>query len=140
MDCYAVIDTNVIVAAVLAKNQDAATAGVLRAVFDGRITPLYHADILDEYEEVLRRDKFHLQEEAIQKILLAIKQYGLEVCPQSIHEILADPDDQIFYEVVMERRSDSAYLVTGNQKHFPDRDFIVTPAQMMQILDGQAPG
>ena len=28
-----------------------------------------------------------------------------------------------------------AYLVTGNQKHYPIKDFIVTPAEMMEIID-----
>ena len=41
----------------------------------------------------------------------------------------------IFYEVVMAKREDDAYLVTGNQKHFPVRPFVVTPAEMMEILE-----
>ena len=41
----------------------------------------------------------------------------------------------IFYEVVMAKRKDDAYLVTGNQKHFPVRPFVVTPAEMMEILE-----
>ena len=44
-------------------------------------------------------------------------------------------DDLVFYEVVMEKRNDDAYLITGNIKHFPERKYIVTPAQMMSILD-----
>ena len=47
---------------------------------------------------------------------------------------LVDMDDLIFYEVAMEKRDDDAYLVTGNQKHYPIRDFIVTPAEMMEII------
>lgn len=42
--------------------------------------------------------------------------------------------DLVFYEVVMEKRSEDAYLITGNIKHFPKREFIVTPAEMMEIL------
>ncbi len=34
----------------------------------------------------------------------------------------------------MEKRDDDAYLVTGNQKHYPIKDFIVTPAKMMEII------
>jgi len=34
----------------------------------------------------------------------------------------------------MEKREDNAYLVTGNQKHYPIRDFIVTPTEMMEII------
>jgi len=44
-------------------------------------------------------------------------------------------DDLVFYEVAMEKRDDNAYLVTGNRKHYPVRDFIVTPAEMMEILN-----
>lgn len=33
----------------------------------------------------------------------------------------------------MEKRDDDAYLVTGNQKHYLIRDFIVTPAKMREI-------
>ncbi|MCD8105681.1 MAG: putative toxin-antitoxin system toxin component, PIN family [Lachnospiraceae bacterium] len=135
MKIYAVIDTNVIIAALLTKNSDAATLRVLHAVFDGSITPLYHEDILLEYDEVLHRKKFHLKESSIQLVLTAIRQYGLEVRPQPTGEILLDMDDLIFYEVAMEKRSDDAWLVTGNQKHFPARSFIVTPAEMMEILE-----
>lgn len=44
-------------------------------------------------------------------------------------------DDLVFYEVAMEKRDSGAYLVTGNQKHYPIKDFIVTPAEMMEILN-----
>ncbi len=43
-------------------------------------------------------------------------------------------DDLIFYEVAMETRDDDSYLVTGNQKHYPIKDFIVTPAEMIEII------
>ena len=35
----------------------------------------------------------------------------------------------------MEKRDDDSYLVTGNQKHYPLRDIIVTPTEMLQILE-----
>nr|WP_302134438.1 hypothetical protein [uncultured Schaedlerella sp.] len=44
-------------------------------------------------------------------------------------------DDLVFYEVVIEKREDDAYLITGNIRHFPKRDFIVTPAEMMAIIE-----
>ncbi len=135
MTYYAVIDTNVLLSALLSKKKDSATVRVLDAVFDGIIIPLYHQDILFEYANVLRREKFHLQEKIIRKILEAIKQYGVEVFPQSTGEILIDMDDLVFYEVAMEKREDDAYLVTGNQKHYPIRDFIVTPAEMIAIIE-----
>ena len=100
----------------------------------GDIIPLYHTDILAEYEEVLSRKKFHLQIETIQTVLQAIREFGVEVVPRSTGEILIDMDDLVFYEVAMEKRDDDAYLVTGNQKHYPVRNFIVTPVEMLEIL------
>lgn len=55
MKYYAVIDTNVLISALLSKNVNSATLKVLDAVFDGIIIPLYHQDILAEYDEVLHR-------------------------------------------------------------------------------------
>ena len=48
-----------------------------------------------------------------------------------------DMDDLIFYELAMEKREEDSYLVTGNQKHYPIKDFIVTPLEMMEILEKQ---
>ena len=135
MDYYAVIDTNVLLSALLSKNEDSATVKVVDAVFEGRIIPLYHQDILTEYDEVLHREKFHLKEEVIQIVLDAVRQYGVEVFPQPTGAVLIDMADLVFYEVAMEKRDDDAYLVTGNQKHYPFRDFIITPAEMMAIIE-----
>lgn len=135
MKYYAVIDTNVLLAGLLSKKEDSATVKVLDAVFEGKIIPLYHQEILHEYDEVLHREKFHLQKEVIQTVLDAVKQYGIEVFPQPTGAVLIDMDDLVFYEVAMEKRDDDAYLVTGNQKHYPFRDFIVTPAEMMKIIE-----
>lgn len=135
MKCCAVVDTNVIVSALLSKKEDAATVNVIRAMLSGRFIPLYHKEIMEEYEDVLHRNKFHFDEETLQVVLKAVRQYGIEVFPKPTGEILIDMDDLIFYEVAMEKRDDGAFLVTGNQKHYPIRDFIVTPAEMMQILD-----
>lgn len=135
MVCYAVIDTNVFISALLTRRIDSATVKVLEAVLIGKITPLYNNDIIAEYNEVLHRSKFSFSEDKIQLILRAVKQFGVEVFPQPTGEILIDMEDLVFYEVVMEKREDDAYLVTGNQKHYPIRDFIVTPAEMMEIIE-----
>ena len=135
MKYYVVIDTNVIISALITKNESSPTLQVIRAMLNGEITPLYHEDMLVEYEAVLRRDKFHLQEETISLILRAVREFGIEVFPQPTGEIFVDMDDLIFYEVAMEKRDDDSYLVTGNKKHYPIRDFIVTPAEMISIMN-----
>ena len=138
MKICAVIDTNVIVSALLSKHDDSATVRVLNAVLDGTVTPLYHKDILAEYEEVLHRPKFHLTEVTIRFFINAIIQLGIEIFPQPSGEILIDMDDLIFYEVALEKRDDNAYLVTGNRKHYPIKDFIVTPGEMLEIIGQSA--
>jgi predicted nucleic acid-binding protein len=47
------------VSALLAKKEDSPTVKILEAIFEGRIVPLYHSEILEEYNDVLRREKFH---------------------------------------------------------------------------------
>lgn len=135
MQIYAVVDTNVIVSALITKNPQSPPNLVLREMLDGKIIPLYHADIIEEYREVLGRTKFHLKEETIQKVINSIISNGIEVNPTPTGEILIDMDDLVFYEVAMEKRDDDAYLVTGNQKHYPVKDFIVTPSEMLSILN-----
>ena len=44
MQCYAVVDTNVIVSAVIAKNPDSPPRQVFRAMLSGDIIPLYHPE------------------------------------------------------------------------------------------------
>ena len=52
---YAVIDTNVIVASLLTKHHDSATARVMDAVFSCKVVPLLNDEIIAEYRDVLHR-------------------------------------------------------------------------------------
>ena len=47
-------------------------------------------------------------------------------------ESFPDPKDVVFYEVALSK--EDAYLVTGNIKHFPKKPIVVTPAEMLEIL------
>ena len=62
MRCYAVVDTNVIVSALIAKKLDLLPRQVFRAMLLEDIIPLYHSDILSEYEEVLSRKKYPIRD------------------------------------------------------------------------------
>lgn len=135
MQIYAVVDTNVIVSALITKNPQSSPYLVLREMLDGKIIPLYHTAIIEEYREVLNRPKFHLKKETIEIVINSIISNGIEVYPTPTGEILIDMDDLVFYEVAMEKRDDGAYLVTGNLKHYPVKEFIVTPYEMLSILN-----
>ncbi len=132
---YAVIDTNVLVSAMITKNMDSPTVSIIDAIFDRRIIPVYTDGIISEYDEVLHRDRFHLNDGRIRKLLAAIMR-GLYVIPHSTGMIIPDMDDLIFLETALEANDLGTYLVTGNQKHFPDLDFVVTPSEMLSLLEG----
>ena len=119
----------------MSKKSDTATVKVINAIFSGDIVPLYHREIIEEYDEVLHRSKFHLKDETIWKVLSAIQKFGIEVFPEPTGEILIDMDDLIFYEIAL--TVTGSYLVTGNQKHYPIKKFIVSPYEMTQILSGE---
>lgn len=130
---FAVIDTNVIVSALISKNIDSNPGKVFRAIVQERIVPLYNDEILAEYRCVLSRPKFHLAPVLIETVLKAIIVDGLNLDRVPATGInFPDPKDIVFYEIAISK--ENAYLVTGNIKHFPVRSFIVSPAEMVEIL------
>lgn len=134
MICYAIIDTNVLVSALLSSKEDAATVQIIGKVIIGEIVPVYSNLITKEYREVLSRKRFGFSGDVINYLLSAIEKYGILIDPAPSGVILPDMKDLPFYEVVLEKRNDETYLVTGNIKHFPKEPFIVTPRELLDIL------
>ena len=135
MKFYAVIDTNVIVSALLAKHTDSAPVQVIEQVLDGVIVPMFNDEILSEYKEVLKRPKFPFTEDSVNDMLGAIIEAGFVSERAESKEVFSDPKDVVFYEVAISR--DDSYLITGNIKHFPAKSKVVTPSQMIAIIKGQ---
>lgn len=136
MKYYAVIDTNVLVSALFRLNS--VPGSVALEALEGRIVPLLNQEIVAEYREVLHRPKFKFRPELIDTVLNGICERGRFLDAAPINEVMIDPKDVVFYEVVMEARKDEdSYLVTGNIKHFPHKPFVVTPREMLDILNGE---
>lgn len=134
---YAVIDTNVLVSAML--KWTSVPGNIIEFAFSGIITPVLNNDIVKEYRTVLMRNKFHLTQEIVDDVISALEEHGQYIDPARLDVDLPDPKDIIFYEVVMEKRKEEdAYLVTGNIKHFPGEHFVVTPREMLDIILGQS--
>lgn len=74
---YAVIDTNVFVAALLSRHSDSATVQVVNILMESGICPLYNSEIIDEYKNVLHRDKFHFPSDAIDAIINMVQKIGI---------------------------------------------------------------
>lgn len=132
---YAVVDTNVIISALITHNQNSATRLILDNMVSQNIIPVYNDEIIDEYYEVMIRSKFHLGKAKVQEILRMIEKFGIHSDRIPYDGDMPDEKDRPFYEVSLS--VESSFLVTGNLKHFPITPKVVSPAEMMEILKGQ---
>lgn len=131
---FAVIDTNVIVSALLSSNLESNPVKIFRAIVQERIVPLYNDEILEEYRSVLSRPKFHLDRSLIETVIKAIIADGLSMDRTSATDIdFPDPKGIVFYEIALS--DENSFLVTGNTRHFPVKPFVITPAEMVRILE-----
>jgi len=131
---YAVIDTNVLISAML--RWESVPGSVTEETLTGRIIPLLNDEIIAEYRDVLNRPKFRFPADAVEVVINELIKRGIFLNGETVDEVIPDPKDAVFYQVVMEaRKTDPAYLVTGNLKHFPVRSFVVTPREMLEIIN-----
>lgn len=134
MQYYAVIDTNVLVSAML--KFQSVPGQIANEALLGNLIPLLCDEIIAEYREVLSRPKFKFDQNVVNVLIDGIIDRGIFVDAVTVEEIIPDPKDIVFYEVVMEGRKEhnDAYLITGNIKHFPVKPFVLTPKEMLDIL------
>ncbi len=134
MRIFAVIDTNVLVSALL--KWDSIPGLVVEKVVTGKVIPVLSEEIINEYTEVLHRKKFNFLDEDIQIVIRGLIQQEIFLKPAKIEEVLPDDKDIVFYAVTMEARKENiAYLVTGNIKHFPVKPYVIIPREFLTILE-----
>ena len=78
---------------------------------------------------------FLFLKETADALISFIVDNGIEASRVNFDEPMPDEDDRVFYEVALSK--EDAYLVTGNKKHFPQTPIVVTPAEMMEILNSR---
>jgi putative PIN family toxin of toxin-antitoxin system len=122
-----VIDTNVIVSALM--NVNGIPAKILSQVLNGNMKVLYDNRILFEYMDVLTRKKFSFDAWTVNDLINYIKYDGEFINAGHLNVKFQDESDKKFYEVYKSGEAD--YLITGNIKHFPDDDTIVTPRKII---------
>ena len=139
MKIFCVVDTNVIVSALLKRTS--IPGKVVQHVLAGIVIPVFSKEILSEYKEVLSRKKFSFSSKVIENVIKMIIKNGIELSGIQTEEKPSDPKDMIFYEVTMDsRQTQDTFLVTGNIKDFPIKPFIVTPKKMMEIIEENKKG
>ena len=131
----AVLDTNVIVSALIAPFGN--EARVLSAVQNGRLRPCISREILAEYAGVLARPKFSFAKSEIAGLIGLMKAKGLRMDPPRITAASPDPKDNDFFACAI--AADADFLVTGNKRHFPPqscgRTRVVSAGELLEILN-----
>ena len=129
-----VLDTNVLVSAILSPNGPPAAA--LRALLTERVTLCFDERIVSEYREVLTRSKFSFDRELIEELVGFLEAAGSPTLAAPLAVTLPDPWDQMFIEVAV--AGDADFLVTGNLKHFPEKAragvCVVSPREFLDAL------
>ena len=133
---YAVIDTNVIVASLLTKHHDSATVRVMDAVYSGKVVPILNEEIISEYRDVLHRRRLGLNAEKCNFIISLISDLGITLERIKSDIQMIDEKDRVFYEIALAGAEvGNSKLVTGNIKHYPEVDFVVTPSQFCEMIN-----
>lgn len=136
MKYYAVIDTNVVVSSMLCKTSY--PGRIIEMINNDIIKPLYCQEIINEYKEVLIRNKFGFDEKQISNLIKTFVEKGKDYERTKTDEKFADEDDAVFYEIVMTgNRERSCWLVTGNKRHYPIKTFVVSPHEMVEIIESK---
>ena len=134
MKYFVVFDTNVIVSALLKRYF--VPWKVLEEALLGRIIPVVNEKIIAEDEEVLLRPKFSFDGRTVRAFLEDFERRAVYSADGETDITFTDSSDKVFYTTLMEiQKVEDAYLVTGNMRHFPLRTMIVTPREMLDILD-----
>lgn len=125
-----VLDTNVIVSALWTPNGKAAY--IVNQVIVGNLKLCHDYRILTEYRDVLSRPKFKFSSWQVDFLMETFERDGISVSPPSLPSVsFSDESDRIFYEVA---KFCNAPLVTGNLKHFPTENCVITVADYYAYL------
>ena len=128
-----VVDTNILVSAALRPD------GLQRTVLLLAMTRPAHLyvskTILGEYCDVLARRELKISRGLQQQLLQLIKNHAQLVSPARALHVAKDPDDNKFLECADAARAD--YLITGNQRHFPQfwkQTKVITSREFISIV------
>ena len=121
-----VLDTNVLVSALLVAESNPAL--VLNRVLSGRDLIYYDSRILIEYKRVLCRPRFPFQQRDVDALVDRIIEIGISILAEPIDDYFSDVTDKKFFEVA---KSTGVFLITGNSKHFPEEEFVISPAEFL---------
>lgn len=127
-----VVDTNVIVSGVL---RPASKPGrILDLMLECRISFVVSTELIEEYREALCRPKFGFDEGLVDALVYALEANAELMVPVPQRRVLSeDPKDQFVIDLAL---AASAYIITGNTRHFTAYEHVVSPAEAFGLLGG----
>ena len=121
-----VIDTNIIVNALVSKNLFSKSALLLDDVFAGKYTVAVSEVIINEYRDVLHRPKLNIDPQIADEVIDLILSHSYTIDPKATnqHQIeMKDEKDRPFFDVA---KCLNAKLITRNIKDYPVHELITT--------------
>lgn len=135
MNYRVVVDTNILVSYLLPNKKLTAIRAFMDRVLRGDFELIVSKEIMQEYEDVLHRRKFGFLDDSISELLDFFQYNSIFVEAWDTGVELADSGDLPFFEAYIAEQSPETFLVTGNTKHFPEWPYIVTPSQIIKVLE-----
>lgn len=134
---HIVLDTNVLVSALITKDENSPIVKIVSNIFQDntRLKVYYCAEIINEYKHVLAREKFNFNKSVIEKLVNSISHLGCKINRLESGLQLKDLSDLPFYETLLAINEKSSYLITGNTKHFPNDNRVLTPREFWELLN-----
>ena len=133
MSHLVVFDTNVFVSYLLPSKKITAVKLAVARIFDGVAILVYSDAIMAEYNRVLHYTRLKFPLPRVSCFLQSIIDNGYLVNPTNTSVPFNDTTDKCFYDAA---RAVNAWLVTGNARHFPDENFIVSPREYIEHIGG----
>ena len=125
-----VLDTNVLVSALWSNKGN--PYKILEHIFKNDLILYYNYEIMDEYIEVLHRDRFGFSEQDLNSLFFEIMSKGV-LAESFIYDMrFTDENDKKFYDLA---KSNETILITGNIKHYPNEPFIMTPRKFLTFFN-----
>ena len=123
-----VINTNILVSALWSKQGN--PFRIIEMLFAKDMTLYYTDEMIDEYKEVLCREKFGFSNDRVESLLHELTKNGVPTDSTVSATEFADETDRKFYDAA---KANGAILITGNIKHYPDQPFILTTYEFLRI-------
>lgn len=128
-----VVDTNVIISGLLKPRSH--PAKILNSILFGEVRTCADSRIIDEYRNVLLRDKFSFPKEDVDSLISYLESTSILVSPPPVPFKIKDPGNMPFIEVAYYLH---VPVVTGNVRHFKGLQEIkiFTPTEFLIFCRG----